>query len=578
MHRSRPPDSEEGPLLPALLRRGASALALSAVVAVGQVTFEDVSAKSGIDFVLRNSPTAQKHQVETMPGGLAAFDYDNDGRVDLYFVNGARQPDLKKIDGSYANRLYRNLGGWRFEDVTEQAGVAGEGFGMGVGAADYDNDGFTDLFITGVNRNILYRNRGDGRFEDVTAKAGLAVHGRQPWSIAAGWFDCDNDGHLDLFVVNYVRWDASEEPFCGDPRGAYRTYCHPEHYRGLPNLLYHNNGDGTFTDVSVTSGIAAHIGKGMGLAFADYDDDGRLDVFVANDTEPNFLFHNEGAQRFREVGMRAGIGFNDDGRALSSMGVDFRDTDNDGAPDLFITALANETFPLYRNLGKGLFADLTYSSRIGAATMPLSGWGAGIYDFDNDGWKDIFAANGDVNDNTEVFSSRKSRQPNLLLRQSGGRTFDPSTVGAPSMHRGAAFADFNDDGRVDVVVSRLQERPLVLRNVSGAGRHWLSLRLVGRKSNRDAVGAKVHIVTASGNTQWNHVTTSVGYASSSDRAVHFGLGRNDRIRMLEIRWPSGAVQKFQDLAVDRSFNLTEPCSLLAPRFNHARTALPLKIA
>lgn len=533
-------------------------LVVVAVFAAAAEPFEDMSARAGIQFVLRNHPTPEKHQIETMPGGVAAFDYDNDGRVDLYFVNGARQPELKKTDAGYFNRLYRNLGNWRFEDVTERAGVQGEGFGMGVAAGDYDNDGFTDLFVAGVNRNILYRNLGNGRFEDVTARAGLAGTGEKPWSIAAGWFDYDHDGRLDLFVVNYVRWDPSKEPFCGDPKGTYRTYCHPKYYAGLPNLLYHNHGDGAFTDVSAASGISVHAGKGMGLAFADYDNDGWLDISVANDTEPNFLFHNQGNGRFRETGMSAGIGFNDDGRALSSMGVDFRDIDNDGRPDLFITALANETFPLYRNLSKGLFSDITYPSRIGAATMPFSGWGAGIYDFDNDGWKDIFAATGDVNDNAEIFSSRKSRQQNLLFTNSGRGAFAAQPIGAPAMHRGAAFADFDGDGRVDVVATRLQGRPVLLRNIMGEGRHWFALRLRGVRSNHDGIGAAVRLVTASGKTQWNHATTSVGYASSSDRVVHFGLGSDTRVRRLEVRWPGGNTQKLEDLAADRYLDLTEP--------------------
>jgi enediyne biosynthesis protein E4 len=533
-------------------------LVAAAALAAATAPFEDMSTRAGIAFLLRNDATPSKHQIETMPGGVAAFDYDNDGRVDLYFVNGARQPELRKTDSGYFNRLYRNLGHWRFEDVTERAGVQGEGFGMAVAAADYDNDGFTDLFVAGVNRNILYRNIGDGQFVDVTVKAGLASRGEKPWSIAAGWFDYDNDGRLDLFVVNYVQWDPAKEPFCGDPKGTYRTYCHPKHYTGLSNLLYHNNGNGTFTDVSAASGISAHIGKGMGLAFADYDDDGRMDVFVANDTEPNLLFHNEGNGRFTEVGMKAGIGFNDDGRALSSMGVDFRDLDNDGRPDLFITALANETFPLYRNLGKGLFADLTYPSRIGAATMACSGWGAGIYDFDNDGWKDLFTANGDVHDNTEVFSSRKSRQQNLLFLNSGKGSFAAQPIGSPAMHRGAAFADLDGDGRIDVVVTQLQGQPVLLRNTMGEGRHWLGVRLAGVKSSRDGVGAKVRVVCSSGKTQWNHATTSVGYASSSDRVVHFGLGTDNSVRLLEVVWPSGTVQRIENIAVDRYLDLTEP--------------------
>jgi hypothetical protein len=489
-----------------------------------------------------------------MPGGVAVLDYDGDGRPDLFFANGAEQPSLRKTGPGYYNRLYRNLGDFRFEDVTEKAGLRGEGYSIAAAAADFDDDGLTDLFVAGVNRNILYRNRGDGTFEDVTAKAGVANMGR--WAVSAGWFDYDNDGRLDLFVVNYVKWEPAREPFCGEP-GKYRTYCHPKYYEGLANALYHNNGDGTFTDVSVVSGIGRQVGKGMGVAFADYDGDGRMDVFVANDTVPNFLFHNEGNGTFRETGFLAGVAMNEDGRALSSMGADFRDLDNDGRPDLFITALANETFPFYRNLGKGLFADATYQSRIGAATIALSGWGAGAYDFDNDGRKDLFAACGDVQDNTEIYSSRKSRQPNLLLIGGAAGRFAPVEVGAPAMHRGAAVADLDGDGRVDAVVTVLGGAPVVLRNTSGAGNHWLGLRLTGVRSNRDAIGARVHIVSASGE-QWNHVTTAVGYASSSEKAVHFGLGKDDRVKLIEIAWPSGIVQRMENVAADRYLDVREP--------------------
>jgi hypothetical protein len=520
------------------------------LVLLSALSFEDL----GVHFTLQNDATPQKHQIETMTGGVAVLDYDADGRPDLYFVNGARQPSLRKTGPLYYNRLYRNRGNFSFEDVTERAGVAGEGFGMGAAAADYDNDGAVDLFVAGVNRNLLYRNRGDGTFQEVTQRAGLRD---APWSIAAGWFDYDNDGRLDLFLVNYVKWDPAKEPFCGDPQGRYRTYCHPKFYEGLPNRLYRNNGDGTFTDVSASSGISAHTGKGMGVAFADYDRDGRLDVFVANDTVPNFLFHNEGGGKFREVALEAGVAFNDDGQAVSGMGVDFRDLDNDGAPDLFVTALAYETFPLFRNLGRGLFADITYRSRVGAATLPWSGWSNGMYDLNNDGWKDLFAAGGDVQDNTEVYSSRKSRLANLLLWNSGDGTFRAEILGKPSLHRGAAFADLDGDGQVDVVVSRLQDRPAVLRNRSGAGRHWIALRLIGAASNRDAIGARVRLETAAG-TQWNHVTTSVGYASSSDRVVHFGLGSEQRVQRLEIHWPSGRVQPMEDLAADRYLEVREP--------------------
>jgi hypothetical protein len=535
------------------VRYAAASLLLFCAFAAAPQFFQDESPRAGISMVLHNSPTPEKHQIETMAGGVAVVDYDNDGLPDLFFTNGASQPSLQKTGPSFSNRLYRNRGNFRFEDVTAKAGLSGAGFSIAAAAGDFDNDGFADLFVAGVGRNFLYRNRGDGTFEDITAKAGI----RQGlWSVSAGWFDYDNDGRLDLFVVNYVKWDPAKEPFCGRP-GEFRTYCHPDSYEGLADTLYHNNGDGTFTDVSASSGIAGHIGKGMGVAFADYDGDGYLDIFVANDTVPNFLFHNERNGTFREVGFPAGVAMNDDGRAVSSMGVDFRDLDNDGRPDLFLTALANETFPFYRNLGGGVFADVTYAARIGAATMPLSGWGAGAYDFDNDGRKDLFAACGDVNDNTEMFSSRKSRVPNLLLLNRGDGAFAPVSIGPPALYRGAAFADLDGDGRVDIVVTRLGEPPLVLRNTAAPGNHWIGLRLQGRRSSRDAIGARIHIVTASGD-QWNHVTTAVGYAGSSEKPVHFGLGNNSKVKLIEIDWPSGARQKLHHVAADRYLDIPEP--------------------
>src|SRR5262245_16459157 len=522
------------------MRYAVASIVAAMALAAGPAWFEDRSARSGITTILHNSATPARHQIETMVGGVAVFDYDGDGRPDIFFTNGAAQPSPAKSDPSYFNRLYRNRGNWTFEDVTLKAGVQGEGFNIGAAAGDFDGDGFTDLFVAGVNRNILYRNRGDGTFADVTARAGVANQGR--WAVAAGWLDYDNDGRLDLFVVHYVAWDPAKEPFCGDLRANLRTYCHPKHYQPLPNTLYRNNGDGTFTDVSDRAGIASHPGKGMGVAFADYDGDGRTDIFVANDTVPNFLFHNEGNGTFRETGLAAGVGMNDDGRALSSMGVDFRDIDNDGRPDLFISALANETFPLFLNLGRGLFADATYRSRIGAATLPLSGWSLGAYDFDNDGRKDLFIACGDVNDNTEQFSSRKSRQPNLLLIASSNGTFTPHEIGTPAMHRGAAFADFDADGRMDAVITRIGGSPVLLRNTAGAGNHWLGFRL--------PIGVRVHLVSASGE-QWYQVATSVGYAGSSEAVAHFGLGRDTEARRIEITWPSGAVQELRNVAADR---------------------------
>jgi len=529
-----------------------AALALGGYQAPSPEPFEELA--GAVPFTLRNAATPEKHQIETMPGGVAVFDYDNDGLPDIYFLNGAPQPSLVKSGPEWWNRLYHNLGGWKFEDVTEKAGLKGEGYGMGVAAGDYDNDGWTDLLVTSVHFSRLYRNRGDGTFEDVTKKAGIPpTH----WPISAGWFDMDNDGDLDLFIVNYCVWDPKNEPFCGDKRAGYRTYCHPKYYEGLPNTLLRNNGDGTFTDISKSSGIAAKIGKGMSILFADYNNDGLTDVLVTNDTVPNFLFRNDGGGRFTEVGFAAGVAIADDGKILSTMGGEFRDLDNDGWPDIFFTALANETFPLFRNLGNGVFQDITYRSRIGAASLPHSGWSLGVQDFDNDGWKDIFTANGDVQDNTELFSSRASKQRNQLFLNQKGKTFLSMLFGTPAQHRGAAFGDFDGDGRIDAVVSVLNGPAKLYRNRMGEGRNWIGFRLRGAKSNRDAIGAKIRVV-AGGMAQYNHVTTSTGYQCSSEKTVRFGLGEAAKADLVEITWPSGKKQTLENLPAGRIIEVAEP--------------------
>jgi len=495
---------------------------------------------------LNHHATPEKHQIETMPGGVAAFDFDGDGWDDLFFANGAPQPSLRKRVPEDCNRLYRNRGDGTFADVTTKSGLCGSGYDMGVATGDFDNDGRPDLFVAGVRESALYRNQGDGTF------ARTALPKVEGWAIGGGWFDYDADGDLDLFVVRYVHWDPAAEPFCGDTTQSLRTYCHPRFYKGLSNLLFRNDG-ARFTDVSESSGIAKAIGKGMAVAFGDVDGDGRVDAFVTNDTVPNFLFRNRGDGTFEEIGDTAGVALNDDGRALSSMGADFRDLDNDGRDDLFVTALHNETFPYYRNTGRMLFRDLTYPSRIGKATMPYSGWSCGIYDMDNDGWKDIFVAGGDVQTNTERFSSRTSRQTNLVLHNNADGTFAPIQLGAPAWHRGAAFADFNHDGSIDVVATRLGETPVIHWGSPTPGRNWLQLRLHGRKSNRDAAGARITI-----GSQTNAVTTSVGYASASSLTVHFGLGATANVPRIAIQWPSGTKQELTAVRAGQILAVKEP--------------------
>jgi hypothetical protein len=521
-----------------------------------KIRFKNVAAAAGLDFVLENHPTASKHLIETMPGGVAAFDYDGDGLTDLYFTNGAAIPSLKKDGPKYWNRLYRNLGQMKFQDVTAKAGVAGAGYSMGAAAADFDNDGHVDLFVAGVRKNTLYRNRGDGTFEDVTEKAGVRS---DEWSIGAAWFDYDNDGFLDLLVVNYVKWSPDFNVFCGDPHRGVRSYCHPRFFDGTANTLYHNQRDGSFKDVSRESGIAPHIGKGMAAAIGDYDQDGFPDIYVTNDKMPNFLFHNLGNGKFQEVALEAGGAMLDSGAEISNMGADFRDYNNDGLPDIAVTALAGETFPLFQNRGHARFLDSTYASRLGPLSRDYSGWSLALVDLDNDGWKDIFTANGHVDDQVEHFEATSYKQHNSVFLNQGMGTFaDVSeSVGPeflkPRAHRGAAFADFNNDGKIDIVVTCLGEAPELWENVTPTDNTWLRLRLTGTKSNRDGIGAQIRV-----GAQSNHMTTAVGYASSSHCGVHFGTGRQQHVGRIEIRWPSGTRQVLTDVRTNQVVNVREP--------------------
>jgi hypothetical protein len=531
------------------------------------IRFEEVANHSGLHFVTHNHPTANKNQIETMVAGVGLLDYDGDGLLDIFLVNGAEIPSLEKSSPEYWNRLFHNNGDGTFTDVTEKAGVIGFGYGMGVAVADYDNDGRPDIFVANVTSNQLLHNNGNGTFTDVTARAGLsgALHnGKKMWSVGAGWFDYNNDGLLDLFVVNYCGWEVNKDPFCALKEGL-RAYCHPKYYLPLHNTLYRNNGDGTFTDVTHETGLDAFFGKGMSVSFADYDRDGYVDAFVANDTTPNFLFHNLGGKRFEEVAVGAGVAYSPDGNALSGMGSDFRDVNNDGLPDIWHTAVEHQTFPLYLNLGKGQFVDATATSGLAQLTNHMSGWGNGIYDFDNDGWKDLFVARSNVMDNIhELVASEEYPERNSLFRNLGNGKFEevgeqagPDFVIA-SPHRGVAFGDINNDGRIDMVVTQLGGNAKLFHNATANGCHWILIRLVGTRSNRMGLGAQIRITTEDGATQWNQATTAVGYACSSDPRVHFGLGKNRLIRELEVLWPSRTRQTLQNVEVDRIMTIEEP--------------------
>lgn len=526
--------------------------------------FENAFASSGISFQLNNSWSPRRYQVETMAGGVGLFDYNNDGLLDIFFTNGAQLPTMDKSEPKFHNRLFRNNGDGTFTDATTHAGLEGAYYSIGAAAADYDNDGYQDLFVAGANGFQLFHNNGNGTFSDVTERAGLRrIHPQlaNVFSVAAGWFDYDNDGFLDLIVINYLKWSVHSDVSCMD-RGV-TAYCSPNSYEGAPNLLFHNNGDGTFTDVSEQSGILKHVGKGMGVAFADYDGDGFMDIFVSNDTLRNFLFHNNGDGTFTEVGILSGISYNDDGKSVAGMGVDFRDIDNDGLPDIVETDMIGDSFLFFRNLGKGSFEDRSLSSHITNLSLKMTGWGTGIYDFDNDGWKDIFTSNGSILDNSDLLDHLPYKLQNCLLQNNRNMTFsdisDHAGEGLRSRaaHRGAAFGDINNDGRVDIVVSCLNDSPELLMNTSQEHHNWILFRLVGTRSNRDGLGARVKIQSASG-VQYNHATTSVGYGSSSDKRVHFGLGSDSEIEKIEITWPSGTRQSLGRTAVNQILTIEEP--------------------
>ena len=517
----------------------------------------DVKHARGLDFKHVNSPTPQKYLIETMGGGVALLDYNNDGLLDIFLVNSGdltnpmHQPEkFNRQNPNNWNRLYRQNPDGSFTDVTKEAGLADacdSNYGIGVAVGDYDNDGFPDLYVTSYGKNVLYHNNGDGTFTDVTAKAGVAAGG---WSSSAGFFDYDNDGHLDLFVTRYMLWDTQTSKICGQE---WQTYCPPGEFPPTTNILYRNRGDGTFEDVSQRSGISALKGRSLGVSFADYDGDGFTDIFVANDGMRQFLFHNNGNGTFTELALEAGAGLTDAGKPISGMGTVFQDYDNDGRPDILVTVLPREVYALFHNDGNGLFSYRSLQAGLGLLSAASSGWGVGLEDFNNDGWKDIFVAQSHVLDNVETIDHmlHYKETPLLALNKDGRFERADSGVTTPIAGRGVAFGDLNNDGWQDVVVSTLGGEPLVLMNRGGAG-HWLNITLRGTRSNRDGLGSRVVV-----NGQTRIATTSGSYVSASDKRLHFGLGPAETAKV-EVYWPSGAHQTLEGVKANQFLEVKEP--------------------
>jgi hypothetical protein len=534
--------------------------------------FRDVAQSAGVKFQNSASHTSQKYLLESMGGGVAMLDYDNDGWLDLFFVNGAalqdpmpagRAPD--KSDPRYWNRLYKNNRNGTFSDVTERAGVQGTGYGMGVAVGDFNNDGFSDLYVTNLGANILYLNNADGTFSNVTEKAGVAAGG---WSTGACFADYNRDGYLDLIVSRYLEWSFEQNPYCGERRPGYRAYCHPDQFKPATHLVYRNNGDGTFRDVSQISGIGKVSSRGLGVAVNDFDGDGWPDIAIANDSSAEQLFRNNRDGTFSEVALGLGMAYDEDGKAFAGMGIDFADYDNDGWPDVFINALANQRYALFKNNRGGGFDYVSGPSGVAGFSSQHSGWGAKFIDYDNDGWKDLFVAQGHVMDNIELTQpALRYREPLLLLRNRRGTFSDAAKQGGDVFRlalaaRGAAFGDLNNDGFIDIAVNCNDGPALVLMNQGCvAAAHWLMIDTVGSRSNRDGIGARIRIVSESGNEQYGFVSTAGSYLSASDKRVHFGLGSDRSIKKIEIKWPSGVQQTMENVAVDQVLRVREPRGL-----------------
>ena len=525
------------------------------------VRYTNVRPQAGIDFRQDSTATDQKYYLETMGTGVGWVDYNGDGLLDLYFAQSAAT-EIYKPSRPLRSALYRNNGDGTFTDVTENAGVGAAGlYGQGVAVGDFDNDGFPDLYVTGYGRSILLHNRGDGTFADVTEKAKVANTGG--WATSAGWFDYDRDGYVDLLVCSYIDWSPENNAWCGDHKPGYRAYCHPDNYKGQRLKLYHNNHHGTFTDVSERSGVGVPEAKGMGVVLADFNNDGWIDIAVANDTWQNFLFLNQGNGTFKDVSFASGVAASEDGRYEAGMGIDAADVDGDGWPDLYITHLNQELNRLYHNNRDGTFDDITYACGIGNSVINLSGVSMKFLDYDNDGWMDMCQVNGAMLDNISLYHPQVSyEEPKLMFRNLGGGKFQnvSQRLGPDFMRpvagRGLAVADYDNDGDPDLAINNRGDYPELLRNDGGNAHNWLQVFLIGTRSNRDAVGARLRLISE-GLTQVKQRQGGMSYMSSSDPRVHFGLGTRRTIESLEITWPNGAIEKLDKIPLNQIIAVKE---------------------